>query len=149
MLPTRVRPLLALRPGGRGDVLDTHVLWSTENGPDVPTPVSDGTYFYVVNDRGIVFAMDAKTGEPVYGPERIQPATYSASPVLADGRIYITSEDGLTTVLRAGPRFEVLAENDLGDYCLSSPAISDGQIFIRTSAFLYAIGERRQVTAGN
>ena len=147
--PTRVRPLLALRPGGRGDVLDTHVLWSTENGPDVPTPVSDGTYFYVVNDRGIVFAMDAKTGAPVYGPERIQPATYSASPVLADGRIYITSEDGLTTVLRAGPRFEVLAENDLGDYCLSSPAVSDGQIFIRTSAFLYAIGERRQATAGN
>ncbi len=142
--PTRVRPLLALRPGGRGDVLDTHVLWSTENGPDVPTPVSDGTYFYVVNDRGIVFAMDAKTGAPVYGPERIQPATYSASPVLADGRIYITSEDGLTTVLRAGPRFEVLAENDLGDYCLSSPAVSDGQIFIRTSAFLYAIGERRR-----
>ena len=125
-------------------MLDTHVLWSTENGPDVPTPVSDGDHFYVVNDRGIVFAMDAKTGAPVYGPERIQPATYSASPVLADGRIYITSEDGLTTVLRAGPRFEVLAENDLGDYCLSSPAISDGQIFIRTSAFLYAIGERRR-----
>ena len=63
--PTRVRPLLALRPGGRGDVLDSHVMWSTDNGPDVPTPVSDGTHFYVVNDRGIVFAMDAKTGAPV------------------------------------------------------------------------------------
>ena len=146
--PTRVRPLLALRPGGSGDVLDTHVMWSTDNGPDVPTPVTDGTYFYVVNDRGIVFAMDAKTGDPVYGPERIRPATYSASPVLAGGRIYITNEDGLTTVLRAGPQFEVLAENDLGDYCLSSPAISDGQIFIRTSGFLYAIGERRSA-AGN
>ena len=92
--PTRVRPLLALRPGGSGDVLDTHVMWSTDNGPDVPTPVTDGTYFYVVNDRGIVFAMDAKTGDPVYGPERIRPATYSASPVLAGGRIYITNEDG-------------------------------------------------------
>ena len=141
--PTRVRPLLALRPGGRGDVLDSHVVWSTDNGPDVPTPVTDGEYFYVVNDRGIVFVSDAKTGEPVYGPERIRRGTYSASPVLADGRIYVTNEDGVTTVLRAGPEFEILAENDFDDYCLSSPAISEGQIFIRTTGHLYAIGERR------
>ena len=141
--PTRVRPLLALRPGGRGDVLDTHVIWSTDDGPDVPTPVTDGEYFYVVNDRGIVYVTDAKTGEPVYGPERIRRGTYSASPVLADGRIYVTNESGMTTVLRAGPEFEVLAENDFDDYVLSSPAVSEGQIFIRTTGFLYAIGERR------
>ncbi len=141
--PTRVRPLLALRPGGRGDVLDTHVIWSTNNGPDVPTPVTDGEYFYVVNDRGIVFVTDAKTGAPVYGPQRIRRGTYSASPVLADGRIYVTSEAGMTTVLRTGPDFEVLAENDFDDYVLSSPAVSDGQIFIRTSGHLYAIGDRR------
>ncbi len=61
---------------------------------------------------------------------------------MADGKIYMTSEDGLTSVLRTGPEFEVLAENDLGDYTLSSPAISDGQIFIRTASALYAIGER-------
>ena len=142
--PTRVRPLLALRPGGRGDVLDSHVVWSTDNGPDVPTPVTDGEFFYVVNDRGIVFVSDAKTGEPVYGPERIRRGTYSASPVLADGRIYVTNEDGVTTVLRAGPEFEILAENDFDDYCLSSPAISEGQIFIRTTGHLYAIGDRRR-----
>ena len=141
--PTRVRPLLALRPGGRGDVLDTHVVWSTDNGPDVPTPVTDGEYFYIVNDRGIVFVLDAKTGAPVYGPQRIRRGTYSASPVLADGRIYVTNEAGMTTVLRAGPEFEVLAENDLDDYCLSSPAVSEGQIFIRTTGHLHAIGERR------
>ena len=141
--PTRVRPLLALRPGGRGDVLDTHVIWSTDDGPDVPTPVTDGEYFYVVNDRGIVYVTDAKTGEPVYGPERIRRGTYSASPVLADGKIYVTNESGMTTVLRAGPEFEVLAENDFDDYVLSSPAVSDGQIFIRTTGYLYAIGERR------
>ena len=152
--PTRVRPLLALRPGGRGDVLDSHVIWSTDNGPDVPTPVTDGEYFYVVNDRGIVFVTDAKTGEPVYGPQRIRRGTYSASPVLADGRIYVTNESGMTTVLRAGPEFEVLAENDFDDYCLSSPAVSEGQIFIRTTGYLYAIGERRapattqQIAAG-
>ena len=141
--PTRIRPMLALRPGGRGDVLQTHVLWRTDDGPDVPTPVSDGEYVYVVNDRGIVFVMDAKTGAPVYGPRRLRRGTYSASPVLADGKIYVTNEDGVTSVFRAGPEFELMAENDFDDYCLSSPAVSDGQIFIRTTGHLYAIGERR------
>ena len=141
--PTRIRPMLALRPGGRGDVLETHVIWQTNDGPDVPTPVSDGEYLYVVNDRGIVFVKDAKTGEPVYGPERLRRGTYSASPVLADGKIYVTNENGVTSVFRLGPEFELLAENDFDDYCLSSPAISDGQIFIRTTGHLYAIGERR------
>ena len=144
--PTRVKPLLALRPGGRGDVLNTNVVWATDNGPDEPTPVTDGELFYVVNDSGIVFVSDAKTGDPVYGPVRIQTGTYSASPVLADGKIYITNEGGMTTVFKTGPTFEVLAENDFDDYCLSSPAISDGQIFIRTTGHLYAIGERRSHT---
>jgi outer membrane protein assembly factor BamB len=64
--------------------------------------------------------------------------------VLADGRIYVTNEDGVTVVYKAGPAFEMLAENDLDDYSLSSPAISDGQIFIRTSKFLWAIGMRQK-----
>ncbi len=64
------------------------------------------------------------------------------SPVLADGKIYVTNEDGVTTVVAAGPKFEVLAENPLNDYCLSSPAISDGRIFIRTAQNLYAIGKK-------
>jgi len=140
--PTRIKPLLALKAGGRGDITSSHVLWSTANGPDVPTPVTDGKYFYVVNDRGIMFCLDAKTGAEVYVQQRIKPGTYSASPVLADGKIYITNEDGLTTVVAAGPKFEVLAENPLNDYVLSSPAISDGQIFIRTAAHLYAIGKK-------
>lgn len=137
--PSRERPLLALKPGGRGDVTRSHVLWTFNNGPDVPTPVTDGTYFYAINDRGIMWCLDAKTGKEIYGRQRLPPATYSGSPVLADGRIYITSEDGVTVVVKAGPQFEVLAENDLGEYTLSSPAISNGQIFIRTESFLYAI----------
>ena len=141
--PTRVRPLLALRPGGRGNVLNTNVIWSTNNGPDVPTPVTDGQYFYIVNDQGIVYVHNAKTGELVYGRKRIQPGTYSASPVLADGKIYITNEAGLTTVFKTGPTFKELSRNPLNDYCLSSPAISDGQIFIRTAKYLWAIGTRR------
>ncbi len=139
--PTRVKPLLALRAGGRGDITSSHVLWSTVNGPDVPTPVTDGKYFYIINDRGIVWCLDAKTGAEVYGQQRIKPGTYSASPVLADGKIYITNEDGLTTVLAAGPKFEVLSENPLNDFTLSSPAISDGRIYIRTAGFLYSIGK--------
>lgn len=140
--PTRVRPLLALRSGGRGDITQSHRMWAFQNGPDVPSPVTDGKYFYVVNDRGIMWCLDAKTGQEIYGSQRIKPGTYSASPVLADGKIYVTNEDGLTTVIKAGPKFEVIAENHLNDYCLSSPAISDGQLFIRTAQHLYCIGPR-------
>lgn len=140
--PTRVKPLLALKAGGRGDITSSHVLWSTVNGPDVPTPVTDGKYFYVINDRGIMWCFDAKTGAELYSQQRIKAATYSGSPVLADGKIYITNEDGLTTVVAAGPKFEVLAENPLNDYVLSSPAISDGRIYIRAGQHLYAIGKK-------
>ena len=140
--PTRVKPLLVFRAGGRGDITRTHLVWSTQHGPDVPSPVTDGRYFYIVNDRGIMWCLDAKTGKEHYAQQRIKPAAYSSSPVLADGKIYVTSEEGLTTVVKAGPQFEVLAENTLDEYCLSSPAISDGQIFIRTSGHLYCIGKR-------
>lgn len=141
--PTRERPLLALRAGGRGNVTASHVAWSFNNGPDVPTPVTDGQLFYSINDRGIMYCLDARTGATVFGPQRLRNATYSGSPVLADGKIYITDEDGVTTVLQAGRTFAKLAENDLEDYTLSSPAVSEGQIFIRTASFLYAIGQRR------
>ena len=141
--PSRERPLLALKPGGRGDVSNTHVLWRFMNGPDVPTPVTDGQYVYSINDRGIAFCLDAKTGAPVYERQRLTPSTYTGSPVLADGKLYITNEDGVTSVIQAGPKFAILAENDFGEYTLSSPAVSDGQIFIRTDKALYAIGKRR------
>ena len=140
--PTRVKPLLALKAGGRGDITGSHVLWSTVNGPDVPTPVTDGKYFYIVNDRGIMWCLDAKTGAELYAQQRLKPGTYSGSPVLADGKIYVTNEEGLTTVVAAGPKFEVLAENPLNEYTLSSPAISDGRIYIRTTGHLYAIGKK-------
>jgi outer membrane protein assembly factor BamB len=142
--PSRERPLLALKAGGRGDITTSHRVWSFDYGPDVPTPVTDGTYLYVVRDNGVMWCLDAKTGREIYGRQRIRPATYSGSPVLADGRIYVTNEDGLTVVVRAGPKFEVLAENDLEEYTLSSPAVSEGQIFIRTESGLYAIGQRNR-----
>ena len=139
-IPARPK-LLAIKPGGSGDITESHKVWSFDRGPDVPTPVSDGTLLYVVGDSGVVHALDVKTGSVVYGPERLRAGTYSASPVLADGKIYVTNEEGLTSVIKAGSTFEILAENALNDYCLSSPAISDGQIFIRTSTALYCIGK--------
>jgi outer membrane protein assembly factor BamB len=142
--PSRERPMLALKSGGRGDVTRSHLLWTFMNGPDVPSPVTDGQYLYSINDRGIMSCLDARTGQQVYGRQRLRSATYSGSPVLADGKVFITDEDGVTSVVRAGPKFEILAQNDLGEYTLSSPAVSDGQIFIRTEAFLYAIGTRKR-----
>ena len=141
--PSRVNPVIAIRPGGRGDVSQSHKAWQFSRGPDVPTPVSDGTHVFIVTDSGIVYALNAKTGAVVWGPTRLKSGTYSASPVLADGRVYVTNEDGLTSVFAAGPAYELLAENPLDDYTLSSPAVSEGQIFIRTAKHLFAIGTRR------
>jgi outer membrane protein assembly factor BamB len=120
-MQTRERPLLALKAGGRGDISTSHLLWSTANGPDVPTPVTDGKYFYIVNDRGIMWCLDAKTGTEIYGQQRLKPGTYSGSLVLADEKLYITNEEGLTSVIKAGPKFEVIAENALNSTA-SSPA---------------------------
>jgi outer membrane protein assembly factor BamB len=139
-VPTRRRPLQAFRLGGG----KPERVWAFDNGPDVPSPVTDGAYLYSFDDRGIVSCLDAKSGKTVWGPERIRSATYSSSPVLADGKLYMSNEDGLTTVLRAGAKFEVIAENQLQGYTLSSPAISDGQIFLRTADWLYCVGQRRR-----
>ena len=118
-------------------------MWTFNHGPDVPTPVTDGKYLYVVNDRGVTFSLDAKSGEVIWGPKRIAAGTYSSSPVLADGKVYITNEDGVTTVMKAGAEFDVIAENDLESYTLSSVAVSQGQLFLRNAEFLYCIGDRR------
>jgi outer membrane protein assembly factor BamB len=139
--PSRERPLLVLRAGGRGDVTGSHLLWSTNSGPDVPTPITDGTLLYILRDNGVMFAHEARTGEVVWGPERVAAGTYSASPLLADGKIYLTSEDGVTTVIRQGAQFQVLATNDLDEYTLSSLVPVNGQIFARTDFTLWAIGQ--------
>jgi outer membrane protein assembly factor BamB len=144
---SRVRPLLAVRAGGRGDVTTSHKLWSFDQGPDVPTPATDGTYLYIVNDKGIAWCLEAATGKVLYGPQRLRPATYSASPVLADGRIYVTSEDGITSVYKAGPVFELIAENPIEDVTLSSFAVASGRLYLRTAHKLWAIGGGGKATA--
>jgi hypothetical protein len=143
--PSRNRPLIALKAGGAGDVTATNTVWKFEDpgGPDVPTPVTDGKYFYIVNDRGMVICLEAKTGKLIYGPERTANGTVDSSPILADGKIYITNESAVTTVISAGPEFKVLATNELdGSFTMSSIAVSANQLFIRTGTHLYCIGEK-------
>jgi outer membrane protein assembly factor BamB len=140
--PSRKRPLLALKAGGKGNVTTSHLAWQLNEkwGPDVPTPACDGKFLYVVEDRGIVACLNAKNGEIVWGPERTVTGTVSASPLLADGKLYVTNENGQTTVLAAGPKFEIITTNELDDdYTLSSIAVSGSQLFIRTASHLYCI----------
>jgi outer membrane protein assembly factor BamB len=124
-------------------VTDSHFAWKLDKaGPDVPTPVSDGRYLYVVNDSGLISCVDLESGQVVWGPQRTARGTVSASPLLANGMVYITNESATTTVLKAGAEFTVLATNRLDDdYTLASLATSGQQIFIRTSTHLYCIGE--------
>ena len=141
--PTRVQPMLAIDVANRNGQ-KPKTLWSFDQGPDIPTPATDGTLLYIVRDNGAAFALDLKTGAVVYGPERLPPGAYSGSPVVADGHIYVTNEEGLTSVYKAGPKFELVAKNALDDYCLSSIAVSEGQIFLRTSKHLWVIGQRKK-----
>ena len=89
--PTRKRPLLALRTGGSGDITVSHLAWKWEGAAatDVPTPICDGQYFYMVDDRGMAICLDAKSGAPVWGPERTAQGNVSSSPLLADGKLNV------------------------------------------------------------
>ena len=140
---TRKKPLLAFSVGddGRVDQDDLAWRWEGPGAPDVPTAACDGKYFFMVDDRGLVTALDARTGEALWGPERTAQGTVSASPVVADGKLYVLNEDGVTTVLSAGPEYRHLATNQLdGSYTLSSPAVAGSQLFVRTGTHLYCLG---------
>ncbi len=140
---TRGKPLIAFRPGGTGDITQTNLAWQNDLGADVPSPTTDGKRIYLVNDNGIIVAFDPKTGALLWDRRRIDPGIYSASPVIADNKIYATNEDGTTTVLAAGDEFKILAVNRLDSYTLATPVPVDDQIFIRTAEYLYCIGGRR------
>ncbi len=131
--------LLAVRPGGAGDVTGTHVAWSLTRGvPLTPSPLLVGERLYMVTDTGVLSAVEARTGR-VEWQHRLQ-GNFSASPVAAAGRIYLQSEEGETTVIAPGPRFERLALNVLDGVTLASPAVSEGAIFIRSHTHLYRSG---------
>ena len=134
---------LAIRLGQNGDLTGTpNVPWKYEKGTAyVPSPIVYGDYLYLTTDRGILTCIDTKTGEVKYEGGRIPiPATFTASPVAFEGKILMTSEDGDTFMVKAGPKHEVLGTNSVGEPVYASPAIADGRIFIRGEKNLYCIG---------
>jgi outer membrane protein assembly factor BamB len=138
---------MAIRPDGSGNVTRTHVAWHEKKVPArkasyVPSPIAHGSYFFVVSDLGWARCFEAKTGKALWMEKLGE--HHSASPVSAGGLLYFPSDEGVTYVLRAGPAFEVVARNDLGEECYASPAVSRGQMFLRTLHHLYCIGKDRR-----
>ncbi len=135
--------VMAIRMGASGDLTDSaNVAWKHSKGTAyVPSPILYGDYLYLTTDRGILTCLNAKTGESVYEGGRVPiPATFTASPVAFDGKILLTSEDGDTFMVKAGPKHEILGSNSVGEPVYASPAIAEGRIFIRGEKNLYAIG---------
>ena len=133
---------IAIRPGGSGDITGTaHVLWTYAKGTAyVVSPILYEGLLYLTNDRGVITALDAKDGEVLYEGGRVPvPASFMGSPVAAGGRILMTSEDGDTFVIRAGPEHEVIATNSVGEPVYTTLAISNGRIYIRGEKHLFAI----------
>ncbi len=136
------RHILAIRPDGSGNVTDTHVAWRTNRGAAyVPSPIFEGPYLLVVADSGIASCFNAKTGKR-HWMERL-PGGHSPSTVSADGLVYFTSDRGVTTIVRPGKMFNIIARNELEEQISASPAISQGQIFLRTHQHLYCIGSKK------
>jgi outer membrane protein assembly factor BamB len=139
--PTKIA--MAIKLGQNGDLTGTaNVPWKYSKGTAyVPSPIAYGDYVYLLTDRGILTCIDAKTGEVKYEGGRIPiPATFTASPVAFDGKILLTSEDGDTFIIKAGPKHEILGTNSVGEPVYASPAIADGRVFIRGEKHLYCIG---------
>jgi len=144
-----VKKTFAIKLGGSGDVTSSNVAWQYDKGTAyVPSSILYTDYLYLMSDRGILTCLDAKTGKMIYEGGRIPvPATFTASPVAFDGKLLLTSEDGDTYVIKAGPKHEVVATNSVGEPVYASPAISDGMIFIRGASNLYCIGAGKAANA--
>ena len=145
-----VQPIYAIKPGASGDLTlkekqtsSEFIAWSKDRGgPYMPTPIVYGDLFYTCSNNGVLTAYNAKTGERVY-QERLggTGGAFTASPVASDGKIYLSSEDGDVFVVKAGPKYELLAKNPVGEVMMATPAISDGLLIVRTVSHLFAFGE--------
>ena len=141
------RPMYAFRPGAVGDIslkagqeTNDFIAWRASKGsPYTPTPIIYGDLLYVCSDNGVLTTYDAKTGQQVY-QERL-PSSFSASPVAADGKLFLASQDGDVFVVKAGRTFTLLATNPMGQALMATPAISNDTLIVRTENYIYAIGE--------
>jgi outer membrane protein assembly factor BamB len=145
-----IQPIYAIKPGASGDLTlkdkqtsSDFIAWSKDRGgPYMPTPIVYGELLYTCSNNGVLTAYNATTGERVY-QERIggSGGAFTASPVASDGKIYLSSEDGDVFVVKAGPKYELLAKNPVGEPMMATPAISDGLLIVRTVSHLFAFGE--------
>ena len=133
--------VMAIRPGGKSEVNQTHVAWTETKGvPGVPSPLYYNGRLYTVQNGGILFSRVATTGELVYSGRTGAMGYYYSSPIAADNKIYLASEEGIVVVLDGGEELKVLARNKLDGQILATPAIVDGKIYVRTEDHLYAFG---------
>jgi outer membrane protein assembly factor BamB len=143
-----VQPIYAIKPGASGDITlkgdetkSEYIAWSTKRGgPYIPTPVIYGEQLYTLNN-GVLAAYNLTTGERIY-QERLggTGGAFSASPIAADGKLYLSSEDGDVFVVKAGPKYELLAKNSIGEVIMATPAVSEGLLIVRGLKNVYAIG---------
>lgn len=138
-------PALAVRPGGRGDVSKTHRLWQFAKAipQRVGSPVIVDKHIYILNDNGIPQCFELESGKEVWNHSKREGGSWSAMVASADGRLYVNTLDGDTLVLAASPRFELLARNSLGERTLSSVAVANGDLFIRTYKHLWCVGAEK------
>jgi len=144
-----VQPIYAIKPGANGDISlkdgkdsNEFIAWSKpRGGPYMSTPIVYGDLLYICSIQGVLVAYNALTGERVY-QERLggSGGAFTASPVASEGKIYLASEDGDVFVVKAGPKYELLAKNPVGEVMMATPAISDGMVIVRTISHLYAFG---------
>lgn len=131
-------PIIAIRPGGSGDVTESHVLWKVHRGgPYIPSGLLYRNRLYLISDAGFVTCYNPGNGQPIWR-QRLR-GVFTASLVAADGRIYASNEHGTVYVFAAADSFELLAENEMGSRCLATPAIAGGELLIRTQTHLYCI----------
>ncbi len=143
------RPIFAVKPGARGDLTlakdqtsSGQIAWSkTGRGSYMPTPLAYQGILYVLANNGVFDAYEIETGNEIYR-QRLEPvgSGFSASPVAADGKIYLTSEDGDIIIIAAGREFRKLGSNSMGELVMATPAMSDGVMFVRGQSTLFAIG---------
>jgi outer membrane protein assembly factor BamB len=132
-------PTMGIRPVGTGDITETSVVWrNLRGGPHVPSPLYHEGRVYLVNDTGIATCIDAVDGRTVW-QHRLR-GRFSMSPIVADGHILVTSEEGRSTILQAGDTFQVIAENDLDEPVLATPALLGGRLYFRTASHLVCVG---------
>ena len=146
------RAMYAFRPGAVGDISlksgedkNAFLAWTTSKGsPYTPTPIIYGDLFYVLADNGVLSAYDAKTGENIY--QQRLPTSFRASPVAANGKLYLSSEDGDVFVVKAGRQYELLSRNVMGQPLMATPALTEGMLIVRGENAIYALGERKTTT---